>query len=72
MSRTHAEIQRLAHRLGTHLELADAAGALDPDQVEDVLATVYGLYAVLRLHFVQEEESYFALARTSPDGDGPG
>jgi heavy metal translocating P-type ATPase len=62
MSRTHAEIQRLADRLATHLELADAAGRLDPDQVEDVLATLYGLYAVLRLHFVQEEENYFALA----------
>ncbi|WP_344687238.1 heavy metal translocating P-type ATPase [Blastococcus jejuensis] len=70
MSRTHAEIQRLAARLGTHLELADAAGELDPDQVEDVLATLYGLYAVLRLHFVQEEENYFALATDRTGGPG--
>jgi soluble P-type ATPase len=63
MSRTHAEIERLTQRLGTHLELADASGSgLDADQVEDILATIYGLYAVLRLHFVQEEENYFALA----------
>jgi heavy metal translocating P-type ATPase len=62
MSRGHAEIQRLAQRLGTHLELADSAGGLDAVQVEDLLATLYGLYAVLRLHFVQEEEAYFSLA----------
>jgi iron-sulfur cluster repair protein YtfE (RIC family) len=68
MSRTHAEIERLATRLAIHLELADAAGRLDPGQVEDVLATLYGLYAVLRLHFVQEEESYFALASETAGG----
>ena len=61
MSRGHAEIQRLAQRPGTHLELADSADGLDLDQVEDLLATLYGLYAVLRLHFVQEE-AYFSLA----------
>ena len=70
MSRTHAEIQRLAARVGTHLELADAAGGIDPDQVEDLLATLYGLYAVLRLHFVQEEENYFALASRPNRGTG--
>jgi len=70
MSRTHAEIERLVARLGTHLELAGAAGGLEPDQVEDALATLYGLYAVLRLHFVQEEENYFALASAARDEDG--
>jgi hypothetical protein len=65
--RTHADIQRLAQRLGAHLELVDAAGGLGPDQVEDVLATLYGLYAVLRLHFVQEEENYFALVDRTSD-----
>ena len=62
MSRTHAEIQRLADRIATHLALAQSAGAIQPDQVDDLLACLYGLYALLRLHFVQEEESYFALA----------
>ncbi|MEB3981577.1 heavy metal translocating P-type ATPase [Mycobacterium sp. 663a-19] len=62
MSRTHAEIQRLSDRIGTHLALAQAAGAIQPDQVDDLLACLYGLYALLRLHFVQEEESYFVLA----------
>ncbi|RDH78298.1 cadmium-translocating P-type ATPase [Mycolicibacterium moriokaense] len=62
MSRTHAEIQRLSDRIGTHVQLARAAGGIEPEQVDDLLACLYGLYALLRLHFVQEEESYFALA----------
>jgi hemerythrin-like domain-containing protein len=72
MSRTHAEIERLTRRLGTHLQLADATGGLDADQIEDLLANLYGLYAVLRLHFVQEEENYFVLASNMPDSTGPG
>jgi heavy metal translocating P-type ATPase len=61
MSRTHAEIERLSDRIGTHLRLADDQG-LRPEHVDDLLATMYGLFAVLRLHFAQEEESYFTLA----------
>ena len=63
MSRTHAEIQRLTDRIGTHVHLAETAGNIQPDQVDDLLACLYGLYALLRLHFVQEEENYFTLAR---------
>lgn len=62
MSRTHAEIQRLSDRIGAHLALSRDSGAIAPDQVDDLLACLYGLYALLRLHFVQEEESYFTLA----------
>lgn len=62
MSRTHAEIQRLSDRIATHLDLARAAGAIQSDQVDDLLACLYGLYTLLRLHFLQEEESYFVLA----------
>jgi heavy metal translocating P-type ATPase len=62
MSRMHAEIHRLATRLHTHRELADEAGAVRPDQSDDLLACLYGLYALLRLHFVQEEENFFVLA----------
>lgn len=57
MSRGHAEIARLAARLTRHL-----AGPLTPDQVDDLRATLYGLDAVLTLHFAQEEQDYFALA----------
>lgn len=62
MSRMHAEIDRLARRLRTHLARADAAGGIAADQVDDLLAGLYGLHALLRLHFVQEEENYFTLA----------
>ncbi len=62
----HAEIQRLSDRIGAHLELARSSGAVAPDQVDDLLACLYGLYALLRLHFVQEEENYFTLAEDEP------
>ncbi|MCX2931242.1 heavy metal translocating P-type ATPase [Mycobacterium sp. CVI_P3] len=62
MSRMHAEIHRLAQRLHAHRELADEAAAVRGDQSEDLMACLYGLYALLRLHFVQEEENFFVLA----------
>ena len=62
MSRAHAEIQRLSGRIAVHLDMADAAGGLADEQPDDLLAWLYGLYTVLRLHFTQEEESYFTLA----------
>lgn len=68
MSRMHAEIDRLSRRMRTHLAQADAAGALSPDQCDDLLACLYGLHALLRLHFVQEEENYFTLA---PEAERP-
>lgn len=63
MSRMHAEIQRLADRIGVHVHLAQEAGRIEDGQVDDLLACLYGLYALLRLHFVQEEENYFTLTQ---------
>ncbi|MGW1679662.1 heavy metal translocating P-type ATPase [Saccharopolyspora sp. NPDC002376] len=65
MSRMHAEIDRLSRRAAAHLALAESHGQIGDDQVEDLLATLYGLNAVLRLHFTQEEENYFALTDRS-------
>jgi hypothetical protein len=62
MSRMHAEIHRLAGRLHSHRELAEETGAVRPEQSDDLMACLYGLYALLRLHFVQEEENFFVLA----------
>jgi heavy metal translocating P-type ATPase len=67
MSRTHAEIQRLTGRIGAHLSHAKTSGGIQPDQVDDLLASLYGLYALLRLHFVQEEENYFTLTDDDPE-----
>lgn len=61
MSRAHAEIERLVQRLGRHLDLADDGG-LRLDQLDDLKACLYGLHAVLTLHFAQEEEAYFSLS----------
>ncbi|MDY6869118.1 MAG: heavy metal translocating P-type ATPase [Actinomycetota bacterium] len=66
MSRTHAEIKRLADRIGTHVRLAESVGAIEPDQVDDLLACLYGLFTLLKLHFVQEEENYFTLTEDEP------
>ncbi|OCB24640.1 cadmium-translocating P-type ATPase [Mycobacterium malmoense] len=71
MSRTHAEIQRLSDRIGAHLALARGSGEIGPDQVDDLLACLYGLHALLRLHFLQEEESYFTLAEDEPAPQRP-
>ncbi|MEV0970668.1 heavy metal translocating P-type ATPase [Microtetraspora glauca] len=64
MSRAHAEIDRLVTRLGRHIELAEPDGPR-PGQLDDLRACLYGLYAVLTLHFAQEEEAYFSLATSS-------
>ncbi|MFD3486146.1 heavy metal translocating P-type ATPase [Streptomyces sp. NPDC058665] len=66
MSRAHTEIDRLARRIATHLQLADEAGTVRPEQLDDLRACLYGLHTVLRLHFSQEEESYFSLSPSRP------
>ena len=67
MSRMHAEIHRLSQRLHSHREIAEAAGTVTDEQSDDLLACLYGLYALLCLHFVQEEENFFVLAPTLAD-----
>ncbi|UFR06834.1 heavy metal translocating P-type ATPase [Streptomyces sp. Go40/10] len=62
MSRAHTEIERLSRRIATHLQLAHAGGGLSAEQLDDLRSCLYGLNTVLRLHFTQEEESYFSLA----------
>jgi hypothetical protein len=67
MSRGHAEIERLIRRLGRHL--TESPTAIQPDQIDDLRATLYGLDAVLTLHFAQEEEAYFTLAPPEPENE---
>ncbi|MFQ1002386.1 heavy metal translocating P-type ATPase [Modestobacter sp. SSW1-42] len=62
MSRAHAEIGRLTRRVQTHLDALAEGGDLDQERREDLLACTYGLHALLQLHYLQEEESYFVLA----------
>jgi iron-sulfur cluster repair protein YtfE (RIC family) len=62
MSRMHAEIHRMSQRLHSHREIAESAGTVTPEQSDDLLACLYGLHALLCLHFAQEEENFFVLA----------
>jgi heavy metal translocating P-type ATPase len=61
MSRAHAEIAHQIRRLG---QLIDDIGPGLPDDADtaDLRALLYGLYAILRLHTAQEDESYLSLA----------
>ena len=66
MSRAHLEISHQIRRLG---ELLDGIGPEGPDEDEssDLRRLLYGLYAVLKLHTAQEEESYLSLRDDSGD-----
>ena len=65
MSRAHAEIGYQIARLG---RLIDDIGDRAPDQddLADLRGVLYGLHAILRLHTVQEDETYLSLGVTVP------
>jgi heavy metal translocating P-type ATPase len=60
MSRAHAEIAVQISRLG---RLIDDIGDRTPDEADlaDLRGILYGLHAILRLHTVQEDETYLSL-----------
>ncbi len=67
MSRAHVEIRRLAGMLSRLVEeLPDGGPA--PADLRDLRRVLYGLHAVLRLHFAQEEESYLSLFEPAVGG----
>ena len=66
MSRAHTEIARLTRRLGRLLDEID--GEPDPFDERELRSVLYGLDAVLRLHFAQEDEGYLSLAEDPPLG----
>jgi heavy metal translocating P-type ATPase len=60
LSRSHAEIEHQIGRLSRLL--ADLDGeTVDAEDVVELRALLYGLYAILRLHDAQEEEGAFSL-----------
>jgi heavy metal translocating P-type ATPase len=59
LSRTHAEIEHQVRRLRHACD--DLGDQPDPDEITDLRANLYGLYAILRLHNAQEEENAFSL-----------
>ena len=64
MSRGHVEISHQIRRLGQLLDEIGPKGP-DPEDVVELRRVLYGLYAVLRLHTAQEEESYLSLSEES-------
>jgi hypothetical protein len=74
MSRGHVEIAHLIRRVGVVLDSIDPAGP-DDDDIKELRGLLYGLYAVLQLHFAQEDEGYLSLAEEPPsssDAEGDG
>jgi hypothetical protein len=65
MERAHMEIEHLGRVFG-HL-LADLPDeGPTPEDLVDLRRVLYGLHAILRLHFLQEEEAYSWLASDQP------
>jgi heavy metal translocating P-type ATPase len=64
MSRTHAEIEHQVGRLRRLLTDLDN-DTVQPEDIVELRRLLYGLYAVLRLHNAQEEESAFSLVPAS-------
>jgi heavy metal translocating P-type ATPase len=68
MVRAHAEIAHLVRRLGRLLDELTPAGP-DADEITELRRTLYGLHAILTLHFAQEDEGYLSL--TDDQDRGP-
>jgi hypothetical protein len=65
-SRTHAEIEHQVRRLRRAVE--EVSEHPEPEEVTDLRAGLYGLYAILHLHNAQEEENAFSLMPAEPPG----
>ena len=61
MSRAHAEIAKLTAQLGIVVGRVGAGPPAGTD-VQEMQRLLYGLYALLELHFGQEDESFLSLA----------
>jgi iron-sulfur cluster repair protein YtfE (RIC family) len=68
MSRDHVEVGRLTDELAA-LRLELATVHLDDRQVKALRRVLYGLYALVKVHFAKEEEIYLPLldARLTSD-----
>jgi len=61
MSRAHVEIAHLIRRIGRVLDDIGPDGP-DDDDIVELRRLLYGLHAILQLHFAQEDEGYLSLA----------
>ena len=63
MSRAHREIFHLVELFQRQIAELPVSGP-EPADIRDLRRTLYGLHAILRLHFDQEEELYASLEKT--------
>ena len=61
MSRAHVEIGHLIRRISSVIDDLDPDGP-DKDDIIELHRLLYGLHAILQLHFAQEDEGYLSLA----------
>jgi heavy metal translocating P-type ATPase len=71
MSMAHLEIDRLVGTLG-RLSREVASSGPTADDLRELRRVLYGLHAILHLHFAQEEESYFAILDPLESGEPAG
>lgn len=60
MSRAHTEIAHHVRRIGRLLDEIDPVDP-DPEDLIELRRVLYGLHAILELHFAQEDEGYLSL-----------
>jgi iron-sulfur cluster repair protein YtfE (RIC family) len=60
MSRDHVEVDRLTQELGT-LRVHHTQLSITFDQARALRRVLYGLYALVKVHFAKEEEIYLPL-----------
>jgi hypothetical protein len=65
MTRAHVEIEHLVRVFRQLVDELPPEG-LDRDDFVDLRRVLYGLHAILRLHFAQEEEAYAWLSAPEP------
>ena len=67
-SRDHIEVGRLTEELGS-LRMQLAEGTTAESRAQELRRVLYGLYALVKVHFAKEEEVYLPIldARLSPD-----
>lgn len=58
MDREHLEVSKLTDQLGDLHALTVAESELSDRTIRDLRRVLYGLYAIVNLHFLKEEEIY--------------
>jgi heavy metal translocating P-type ATPase len=73
MSRAHLEIAHLVRLFGRLVDELPPGELepLGPDDLRDLRRILYGLHAILRLHFAQEDEQYLPLLEDGGPEDEP-